>query len=594
MELHAAYFLKCGQAAKWLNTPETPAGVAKEFLDGARAVSVDADPPAPLSVPKKNVQLHRLYVPVELWEHFIFGVALGPVVPSPRGTDPEQWQPFVNRFVLDAGRKCCLMFSYFPDGSIVVSIDCFDEIGDHVLELTYFQPTPIVGVFPRGIRARMHILEKRDCPSCADANSPCSCSDSARLDALISARQQRQGNSRQPGTGPAHAGVLYRSENVTISTYPYWAQNLDQFVNSRIGSYSVMVQSSATITDCATLHTPPRRADPFAVRYRASFSLEPRSVVEQLLRTTLFDKGLTPLKPPATDVRWETSSTTTVNARNIVKTPDEAPATIYEFEWHKLPGLQEDYLLVAPSNIVSSARARAEYESAEAQRRAIASSSMAHNPGVELPLVPQWASGSAAVFTHALTAAAAVDDAALSRNLLSFTFRNDGDDDLGRRTDQGSHGVHCGEVHAAGPGDGSRPSASKRGDNVGVWKARAGPWTLPSREPWRASMPSVMPRMSRKRMRSKLSEPSLPSEGIGDVHGDEKGVASPEREFAQSDGGERREIQRGCRNAANCVDSITGYVRYDAAYDATIESNRRSVQARKRAKIVDPKLFQPP
>lgn len=462
MEVHAEYFLKCTEAVQWLNTPQPVTGVAKEFLDGAHAVTAinaglchrsseelplskaTCEPPQHLSKetivaklstassssslrsprrPKKPAtccssatspdldvaaldtgfpsleDLARgatfenkslLYVPVELHDHFVFGVVVGTPVPPPDGVDADDWVPLVTRFVLDAGRKCCLLFSYFAEGSIVVLMDCFDEVGDHFQEITFFDPTPVAGVFPRGIRGRMQIFEKRDCPKCTTACVSCSCPVNERVEAIV---KQRQNRVTVPGHGPAHAGSTYKDENVVIQTYPYWAQILDEYKWSRVGSYCVQIRYTSTRRGVTHSKAP---TAPRTLAYRVSVHAEQRTTVDKMLRVALFDKGVSALKPPATDVRWETSSTISVNAKNEVKSHTDPCMSVCFTDWHKLPGFQEDYLLVAPSNIVSGAHARAELARAEAERLAARARS-----GV--PVLPSWASGRAGVFEHILT-----------------------------------------------------------------------------------------------------------------------------------------------------------------------------------------------
>ena len=469
MEVHAEYFLKCNEAAKWLNTPQPVSGVPKEFLDGAHAVTssilagvcptTDHSPPStckpataarsegkrprapppcaknacsstasgpvkpakfcPKPIPsadgdvngldkgfpsltdlaagKSFVNKSLLYVPVELYDHFVFGVVVGCPVPPPDGVNPKQWTPLVTRFVLDAGRKCCLMFSYFAEGSIVVLVDCFDEVGDHFSEITFFEPTPVVGVFPRGITGRMQIFEKRDCPSCTAAAVSCSCPVNQRVEAIVKMRQARVAT---PGHGPAHAGSFYKDENVVIHTYPYWAQVLDEYKWSRIGSYCVQIRytpaprkiySASSAQDNASQQQPQATT----LAYRTSTSAEPRVTVDKMLRHALFNNGVSALKPPATDVQWETSSTTAVNAKNEIVSDSDSLNAVCFTDLHKLPGFQEDYLLVAPSNIVSGAKARAELARAEAER-------LAARARVGVPVLPSWASGRMGVFEHIL------------------------------------------------------------------------------------------------------------------------------------------------------------------------------------------------
>lgn len=328
-----------------------------------------------------------LYVPVELHEHFVFGVALGCVMPPPQGVSSSAWKPLVNRFVLDLGRKCCLMFSYFAEGSIVVSVDCFDELGDHFSEVTFFEPTPVVGVFPRGIRGRMQIFEKRDCPSCTTACVSCACPRDDRINAIVKMRNER---IIAPEHGPAHAGSTYKDDNVTIQTYPYWAQSLDEYKWSRIGSYCVQIRYTQSKS---TLVSPERKPASTSLAYRVSYEAEGRATVDKMLRVGLFDKGVSALKPPVTDVRWETSSTVSVNEKNEVRHQIDPVNAVCFTDWHKLPGLQEDYLLVAPSNIVSGAHARAELARAEAAR-----SEARARTGV--PVLPSWASGRVGVVEH--------------------------------------------------------------------------------------------------------------------------------------------------------------------------------------------------
>lgn len=469
MEIHAEYFLKCNEAAKWLNTPQPVAGVPKEFLDGAHAItsniasiSNNSDPHFPLHPPfeklpksKQNGKSHLstspspcssvplkappsadahprtnksshhiyrravdgditsiergfpsqkdlhtstpfgckslLYVPVELYDHFVFGIVVGCPVPPPDHVDPKFWIPLVTRFVLDAGRRCCLMFSYFAEGSIVVQMDCFNELGDHFSEITFFEPTPVVGVFPRGIRGRMQISEKRDCPKCAAAFLSCACPVNERVDAIVALRQKRV---LMPEHGPAHAGSSYKDDNVIIQTYPYWAQVLDEYMWSRTGSYCVQIQYSPAgkwNSEKGNLESQASQN----LAYRCIVNSEPRVTVDKMLRVYLFEKGVSALKPPATDVRWETSSTISVNADNQIISDDDPVMSVCFTDWHKLPGFQEDYLLVAPSNIVSDARARAELARAEAER-------LAARSRVGVPVLPSWASGRNGVFEHIL------------------------------------------------------------------------------------------------------------------------------------------------------------------------------------------------
>lgn len=483
MEIHAEYFLKCSEAAKWLNTPQPVSGIPKEFLDGAHAISNRISPaqqahisnptsflptppsqtqpsttfrtaidknrrPTPQTTSKASrTPLHPpildkparltalpeyspdrdvhalfvsfpdlselaqgspitkalLYVPVQLHEHFVFGVAIGCPVPPPAGVSSAEWAPLVNRFVLDAGRKCCLMFSYFAEGSIVVSVDCFDEVGDHFSEVTFFEPTPVVGVFPRGIRGRMQIFEKRDCPTCTLAAQSCVCPVQERIEAIVKTRQSRV---VAPEQGPAHAGASYKDDQVTIQTYPYWAQMLDEYKWSRVGSYCVQIRYTPVSSSTTARPRPPTSPsssggavaasrEPTSLAFRSSFTAEPRIVVEKMLRVSLFDKGVSALKPPATDVRWESSSTVAVDANDAIRVETDPVQAVCVTDWHKLPGFQEDYLLVAPSNIVTGAHARAELARAEAERLAAQARS-----GV--PVLPSWASGRAGVFEHIL------------------------------------------------------------------------------------------------------------------------------------------------------------------------------------------------
>eukprot|EP00177_Eucheuma_denticulatum_P006788 GFKZ01012338.1.p1 GENE.GFKZ01012338.1~~GFKZ01012338.1.p1 ORF type:complete len:591 (-),score=70.87 GFKZ01012338.1:572-2344(-) len=459
MELHAEYFLKCSEAAKWLNTPKPVNGIPKEFLDGAHAISTSMISPASAfppthpakrtsnskhsastnladtivgrkgasasatSVQRKGRKSHAarpptglvasdvrglergfaeleklaegkalgdrslLYVPVELHEHFVFGVVLGCVVPPPDGVKSDEWVPLVNRFVLDAGRKCCLMFSYFAEGSIAVSVDCFDEVGDHFREVTFFEPTPVVGVFPRGIRGRMQIFERRDCPKCSDADITCRCPVNERIEAIVKLRERRVFCKE---AGPAHAGSSYKDDRVTIQTYPYWAQVLDEYKWSRTGNYYVQVRYTPA-------HARPvggRKAGVArSLAYRERVVAEGKAVVDKMLRFGLFNKGVSALKAPATDVRWETSSTVSVNAVNEVKSECDPVNAVCFTDWHKLPGFQEDYLLVAPSNIVSGAHAREELARAEAAR-------LEAEARAGVPVLPSWASGRAGVVEH--------------------------------------------------------------------------------------------------------------------------------------------------------------------------------------------------
>lgn len=449
MEVHAEYFLKCREAAKWLNTPQPVTGIPKEFLDGAHAVtttfsspcyrppassSTTCPPPPPPnhrpppypppddaspSHPSKSLHpvssdhdddpaiasLNRgfpnlcdmssgqkpllpkslMLVPVELHDHFVFGVAVGCPFPPPDDVCQEEWIPLVNRFVLDAGRKCCLMFSYFAEGTVVVSLESFNDMGDRLSEVNVFERTAIVGAFPRGLRARMQILEKRDCPVCAFACVTCTCPLETRAAAIARDRF----HSRSPGHGPAHAGASYVDENVTIQTYPYWAQVLDEYKWSRVGSYCVQVE----YFDVACMQRGEPRTPTRKLAYRTKVAAESRATVDKMLKVSLYDKGVSALKPPATDVRWETSSTVSVNAANEVREESQPSNNVSFADWHKLPGFQQDYLLVAPSNIVSGAHARAELERAEAERVAARARNVA-------PVLPSWASGRAGVFEH--------------------------------------------------------------------------------------------------------------------------------------------------------------------------------------------------
>lgn len=373
LEHHAEYILKCRAAAEWLNTPEPVAGVPKEFLDAARATRSDA-------AGKGDARL--LYCPVDLCEHFMFGIVLGCPAPCPDAVDAAAWVPLVNRFVLDAARKCFMMFSYFAEGSIVVTVAGFDHFGDHFSELTYFEPTPVVGVFPRGIRGRVGIAYTKDCPACTRAAVPCACAKDDRIAALT---VERRRTLAAPETLPAHAAVTYSDSKVHMSSYPYWAQMLDEFINSRVGSFSGLMFSE--------FQPGPSRRE----RYHSVVSLEPRAAVENTLLVMLYDKGVTALKPPVTDVHWVSSSTVSVNSANVVKEFSRGVTAACPLMWHKLPGFQDDYLLVAPSNIVSSARAREELASAEALRRVARA-----QRGV--PMLPSWASGAEAIFAHALAA----------------------------------------------------------------------------------------------------------------------------------------------------------------------------------------------
>ena len=463
MEIHAEYFLRCPDVAKWLNTPQPVLGIPKEFLDGAHAVTTRSEPhprspdphgprgprravlsppssltpspkrprsPRSLRSPRSSAStppaklpakppssppacasdsmlleagfpairdlpsvVHEkslLYVPVELREHFIFGVALGCPIPPPAGVDPRMWKPLVNRFVLDVGRRCLMMFSYFAEGSIAVMVDCFDESGDHYAEATIFESTPVVGAFPRGIRGRLQISETRDCPDCLDDGVKCEC---AKPDRVFAFFQRKSPYARVPEQGPAHAGATYQDEQVTIKTYPYWAQALDEYKWCRAGTYSVQVRY--TSTSCRSIDAV-READIVTATYRSVVKAEPRPKVEQMLRVGFFEKGVSALKPPATDVRWETSSTVCVNAKNEISSVNDPVSAVCFTDLHKLPGLQLDYLLVAPSNIISTAEARRELARAEEER-------LAAQARVGVPVLPTWASGRDGVFKHIVT-----------------------------------------------------------------------------------------------------------------------------------------------------------------------------------------------
>ena len=243
------------------------------------------------------------------------------------------------------------MFSYFAEGSIVVLVDCFDKAGDHVSEITFFEPTPVVGAFPRGITGRMQIFEKRDCPSCAAAAVSCACPVNQRVAAIVKMRQARVATL---GHGPTHAGSFYKDENVVIHIYPYWAQVMDEYKWSRLGSYSVQIRytpaprqtcSASSLPEYPTSKQQPQTT---TLTYRTLVSAEPRVTVDKLLRHALFDNGVSALKTPAIDMLWDTSSTTAVNAQNeIVPDPENAVCIT---DLHRLPGFQEDYLLVAPAN----------------------------------------------------------------------------------------------------------------------------------------------------------------------------------------------------------------------------------------------------
>lgn len=584
MEIHAEYFLKCGEAAKWLNTPQPVTGIPKEFLDGAHAVtttigpacgaSASSDSPntddyispcASSSLDRKKNKKPRsarasasraslssspkacarrtfnhvstdsdiagldqtypsltelkdgrachtkslLYVPVELHEHFVFGVALGCPMPPPTGIRSSDWKPLVNRFVLDAGRKCCLMFSYFAEGSIVVSVDCFDEVGDHYSEVTFFEPTPVVGVFPRGMRGRMQIFEKRDCPACTAACVSCSCPVNERMDAII---KQRTNRVLAPSHGPAHAGSNYKDENVTIQTYPYWAQVLDEYKWSRVGSYCVQIR-----------YTPARGRGPAGVdppeivniAFRSAVVADPRTKVDKLLRVALFDKGVSALKPPATDVRWETSSTVSVNAANEISADYDPVNAVCFTDWHKLPGFQEDYLLVAPSNIVSGAHARAELARAEAER-------LAAQARAGVPVLPSWASGRAGVFEHIMIE---------SGPELEMLLNNPANDDVLPRQEQDFHAQMLRNIPQGSVGTvmrprvaiekvrthahaGSGPASSRTGIDAGYRRhsadaIRPGSSSRPGEGRRRSSVDS-----GRGTRRGKLEDPTL---GIGGI-----------------------------------------------------------------------------
>lgn len=255
------------------------------------------------------------------------------------------------------------MFSYFAEGSIVVLVDCFDEVGDHFSEITFFEPTPVVGVFPRGIRGRMHVFEKRDCPKCTTACVSCACPVKDRVEAIVNLRKKR---AVEPPNALAHTGSSYRDDNVTIQTYPYWAQILDEYKFSRLGSYCVQIRyapsQGSMCSKCTTrLHTTP---------YRTFVTAEARTTVDKMLRGALLEKGVSALKPFASDGAWDSTHTVCVTANNKVLSGTNALAAVGFNGLHKLPGFQEDYLLVAPSNVVSGAHARAELARAEAEQHA--------------------------------------------------------------------------------------------------------------------------------------------------------------------------------------------------------------------------------
>ena len=322
----------------------------------------------------------------------MFGVVIGTPVPPPEGVKAREWKPLVTRFVLDAGRKCCLMFSYFAEGSIVVLVDCFDEVGDHFQEITIFEPTPVVGVFPRGIRGRMQIFEKRDCPKCTQQAKSCTCPVNDRVESIVKQRQQRV---RHRSQGPAHVGSWYKDENVTIQTYPYWAQLLDDYKWSRIGSYCVQIIYTPAVK--RGVHAPGApQPSTRTLAFRVAVAAEPRPIIDKMLRVALFDKGVAALKPPTSDVFWESSSTISVNSRNEVSSSSDSVESVCFTDWHKLPGFREDYLLVAPSNIVSGAHVHAELARAETER-------LAANASSSVPVLPDWASGRAGVLQHIIT-----------------------------------------------------------------------------------------------------------------------------------------------------------------------------------------------
>lgn len=340
MELHAASFLRCPRAARWLNVPVLPSGVPAELLLASRGVHSTMCPPPPLgrlrSPPCTPATL--AFVPAELADHLVLGFALGAVVPSP---GDAECAPLLTRFALDPGRKCALSFSYFDDGVVAVSVDCFDEAGDHVVDIKYFAPSPIVGGFPDGVLAGVKILQKRDCPACAEACIPCLCPHAVRLDALMKQRKRRK--------RVAHAAPeRYKDGRATIRKYPYWRQILDQYVDSRIGSYVVQVQHTPHPTaDMPDLFGAkhPIRVAAYSVAFRAVYEMVPPHVACRL-RRTLNDLGITPLLPPG--LAYDGAATVTVDESNKVRT-FKGKATVSD--WKKVPGLQYDYLLGTPANM---------------------------------------------------------------------------------------------------------------------------------------------------------------------------------------------------------------------------------------------------
>ena len=330
-----------------------------------------------------------LFIPVELFDQFIFGVIYGCPIPPPCGVTSQSWTPVVTRFVLDISRKCCLMFSYLEQGSIVVICDSFDELGDHQVEAIFFESTPLIGVFPRGIKGRMRIFEKRDCPQCSIVYRACRCEQTHRVSSIVKARQLRTPILPPGVPTPCSDSSLPTDESISphlVRTYPHWAQSLEEYIWSRTGSYSIRVDYNPPVI-------PNQQQKPCTIFFRASVASDTRPSIETMIRKMLFERGVSELKPPVTDVRWESSHTISVKDDNTLvhEEPNE-----FIIDLHKLPGFQQDYLLKAPSNIVSEAHVREELVRTEAER-------LANRARVAAPVIPTWASGGTAVFRHILS-----------------------------------------------------------------------------------------------------------------------------------------------------------------------------------------------